>query len=102
MLRTLLFLPVLIVLILFALSNPAPVTLTFWPTDFRFTTPVSAAILVSAAAAFVVGGLFVWFPALCTRRRARRFERATRRLEAQVSDLKKRAAPPRTAVAASR
>jgi uncharacterized integral membrane protein len=91
MLRTLIALPVLIVLILFALSNPQPVTLGFWPTDFKVATPVSAAILVGAALSFLLGSLFVWLPALGVRRRARKFERAARRLEDQVSSLKKKA-----------
>lgn len=99
MLRTLIALPVLIVLILFALSNPQNVTLTFWPTDFKLVAPVSAAILVGAAASFLLGSLFVWLPALSARRRARRFERAARKLESQVSALKKKT-ESRTAVAA--
>ena len=90
MLRTLIALPVLIVLILFALSNPQPVTLTFWPTDFKLVTPVSAAVLVVAAAAFLIGSFFVWFPSLGARRRARIFERKSRRLEDQVNALQKK------------
>jgi uncharacterized integral membrane protein len=90
MLRTLIALPVLVVLVLFALSNPQPVTLAFWPTDFTLKTPISAAVLVAAAVAFLLGSLFVWFPALAARRRARRFERAARRLEDQVNSLKKK------------
>ncbi len=99
MLRTVIALPVLVVLILFALSNPQSVTLAFWPTDFTLKSPVSAAVLAPAAVAFLLGALFVWFPALGARRRARRFERATRRLEDQVSSLKKKSG---SAAAASR
>ena len=47
MLRTVIALPVLVVLILFALSNPQSVTLAFWPTDFTLKSPVSAAVLRS-------------------------------------------------------
>jgi putative membrane protein len=90
MFRFLVSLPFLVVLILFALSNPQPITLTFWPTDLKLATPLSAAILVGAGGAFVLGALFVWFPALGARRRARRFERATRKLEAQIAGLKKK------------
>ena len=90
MLRTLIALPVLIILILFALSNPQPVTLTFWPTDFKLVTPVSAAVLVAAAAAFLLGSFFVWVPSLGARRRARAFERKSRRLEDQVNSLQKK------------
>lgn len=90
MLRTLIALPVLIILILFALSNPQPVTLGLWPTDLHQPVPVSAAILVGAAVAFLLGAFFVWFPALGARRRARAFERKSRKLEDQVNSLKKK------------
>ncbi len=90
MLRTVIALPILVVLVLFALSNPQPVTLSIWPTDFTLKTPVAAAVLVVAAVAFLLGAMFVWFPAIGARRRARRFERATRRLEDQVNSLKKK------------
>lgn len=100
MLRTLIALPVLIVLILFALSNPQPVTLLFWPTDFKLVTPVSAAVLVAAGGAFLLGSFFVWFPSLGARRRARAFERKSRRLEDQVNSLQKKiSSRPGTAVA---
>ena len=100
MLRTLIAVPILVVLVLFALSNTQPVVLTLWPLDYKFVpVPIAAAILGGMAIAFVLGALFVWFPSLAARSRARRYERATRKLEAQVTALKKKDAP-RTAVAA--
>jgi uncharacterized integral membrane protein len=93
--RLLIALPFLVVLVLFALSNTAPVVLRFWPTDFSVVLPLSAAILVGMAAAFLIGGIIVWFSALAQRSRARRAEEQVRRLEAQVAELKTRlAAPP--------
>jgi uncharacterized integral membrane protein len=97
MLRFLIGLPFLLVLILFALANRQPVTLSLWPTGLSLTTPISVAILVGMGGAFLLGAVFVWIPALGARRRARRFERATRRLEAQVSALQKRTAASGTA-----
>jgi uncharacterized integral membrane protein len=93
MIRFIIAFPVLIVLIVFALSNPQPVKLAFWPTDYFIQTPLSFAILIGAGGAFILGALFVWFPALGTRARANRAERAARRLEAQVADLKKKNTP---------
>lgn len=101
MLRFLITFPFLVVLVLFALDNKQSATLTFWPIDYQVTAPISAAILVALAAGCVLGALFVWFPSLSARSRARRYERATRRLEAQVSALKKKSDPlPAKAVAA--
>ena len=95
MLRVLIALPFLLVLILFSLSNRQPVTLAFWPTDFGLTMPLSLAILLAMAVAFLLGALVVWIPALAVRRRARRFERAAQRLEAQLAELKR--TPPDSA-----
>lgn len=77
-------------LVLFALSNTEPVRLGLWPMDYGVDMPVSLAILVAMAIAFLLGALVVWFSALTQRRRARRAERTVRLLEAQIEDLKAR------------
>jgi uncharacterized integral membrane protein len=100
MLRALIALPFLVVLILFALSNRQPVTLSLWPTGLELTAPAAVLILVSVAGAFLLGALFVWIPALGVRRRARRFERTTRDLQAQVAALKGSAPAPGTTMVA--
>jgi uncharacterized integral membrane protein len=92
MLRTLLFLPFLIVLVAFALSNPQPVQLKIWPFDFyTLEAPLSIAILASAGVFFFLGALFVWFGSVAARGRAGRAERRAAALEAE---LKARTAPP--------
>jgi len=75
-------------LILFALSNPAPVHLTLWPTDYILDTPLSVSILVAMAVAFLLGAVIVWLSSLAQRRRARRAERKVRLLQAQIDSLK--------------
>ncbi len=88
MLRILIGLPLLLVLVLFALSNPQPVQLGIWPTDLTITVPMSVAILFGMAMAFVIGALLLWFSAVAARLRARRAEHLTRLLNAQVAQLK--------------
>lgn len=88
--RLLIAAPFLLILILFALSNTETVHLTLWPTDFSLAMPLSIAILVAMAIAFLLGGAVVWVNELSQRRRARRAEEAVRLLEAQVQDLKAR------------
>jgi len=100
MLRALIALPFLVVLILFALSNRQPVTLSLWPTGLELTAPAAVLILVGMAGAFLLGALFVWIPALGMRHRARRFERSTRDLQAQVAALKGSTPAPGTTTAA--
>jgi uncharacterized integral membrane protein len=98
--RLLIALPLLLLLVLFALSNKEPVPLRFWPTDYSLVLPLSLAVIGSMAVAFLVGALLVWVSALAQRRRARRAEQTVRLLEAQVQELKARlpqpAVPPPT------
>jgi uncharacterized integral membrane protein len=88
--RLLLGLPLLVVLISFALSNRAPIRLGLWPTDFTVEVPVSLAILAAGGVAFFLGGLLVWFGALRERQRARQAEHALRLLTEEVQALKAR------------
>ena len=94
--RLLIALPLLLILVLFALSNTVPVGLHFWPTDYVLEVPLSLAILGAMAIAFLLGGIVVWWSEFPKRRRARRAEQAVRLLEAQVQELKARLAqaPP--------
>jgi uncharacterized membrane protein YciS (DUF1049 family) len=94
LLRLIISLPVLIVLVAFALSNREVVRLGLWPTDYALDTPLAVAVLVGMAVAFVLGALLVWFGALAARARARSAERQVRRLEAQIATLQARVASP--------
>jgi putative membrane protein len=77
--RLLIALPLLVLLVLFALSNTAPVRLGIWPTDYALQMPLSLAVLGGMAVAFFAGGTIVWLSELSQRRR-----------EAQVQELKAR------------
>ncbi len=91
MLRFLILLPFLVLLIAFALSNPQPVPLGLWPTDFTVEVPVSLAILAASGLFFFLGALFVWFGAVAARSRHRRAER---RAASLAAELKARMPPP--------
>lgn len=88
--RLLILAPFLLLLVLFALSNTAPVPIGLWPTGLSLEVPLSLAILGGMALAFLLGGLLVWVSELGQRRRARRAEQMVRQLEAQVQALKSR------------
>jgi putative membrane protein len=90
--RILLAVPLLLLLVLFALTNTAPVPLRLWPTDLAVELPLSFAVLVGMGAAFLAGGLIVWIGALAQRRRAHRAEAQVRMLYEEVSALKARLA----------
>jgi uncharacterized integral membrane protein len=88
--RLLILAPFLLLLVLFALSNTASVSLGLWPTGWSLQAPLSLLMLGAMALAFLVGGLLVWISELGQRRRARRAEQSVRLLEAQVQELKSR------------
>ncbi|HET6183880.1 MAG TPA: lipopolysaccharide assembly protein LapA domain-containing protein [Acetobacteraceae bacterium] len=88
--RLVIAVPVLLVLILFAVSNRQHVAVGFWPTDLDLIVPLAGAVLVPAAAAFLIGGLIVWPGELRARRRARRAETRLHMLEEEVRVLRAR------------
>ncbi len=86
MLRLMVALPLVVVLVIFALSNRAPVSVGFL--GYTVLVPLSVAILLGAALFFLLGALIVWFGEMRQRRRARRAERRVRQLEEEVAMLK--------------
>ena len=90
--RALIAIPLLVILVLFALSNTEPVRIGFWPTDLAMQLPLAVAVLAGMGLAFLVGALFTWVTALGQRRRAHRAEAQVRALGAQVETLKARLA----------
>jgi putative membrane protein len=88
MLRAILIIPVLLVLVLFALSNTQSVRLGFWPTDLTVYAPLSLAVLSMAALCFLFGAAIAWMAGLRYRSRARRAERSVAALEAEIASLR--------------
>jgi uncharacterized integral membrane protein len=85
---------VVLILVVFALSNREAVSLGFWPTDYSAQVPLSAAILVGMALAFFLGAAVIWVEHLGLRRRARRAEAAVSRLQAQLAQAELRQTSP--------
>ena len=92
--RIVIAVPLLALLVLFALSNRQMVQIGLWPTDYVQDLPLSAAILLGMTVAFLAGALLLWVSVLAARRRARRAEHTARLLEGQVAELKARLAAP--------
>jgi uncharacterized integral membrane protein len=87
-----LLLPLLLVLVLFGLSNRQEVALQLWPFDLAWMVPLSVAMLVLAALAFLFGAAVGSAGTLFWRRRARRLEEAARLLEAELAEHRAQAA----------
>jgi uncharacterized integral membrane protein len=92
--RLLIAAPFLLVLVLFALTNRAVVSLGLWPTGLQLEAPLSLVVLGAAGVAFLAGAVLVWVNELAQRRRARRAEAQVRRLEEEVAILRGRLAAP--------
>ena len=93
-LRWIIGIPLLLLMILFALSNTDPVRLGLFPTDYSIEVPLSVAILTAMGIGFFLGGLRLWFTALHHRRAARRANDAVRLLEAKHQELAARSSGP--------
>jgi uncharacterized integral membrane protein len=93
-LRLVIIIPLLVLLVLFALSNTAPLRLGLWPTDYAIDLPTSVVVLGAMGLAFLAGAFVVWVAELGQRRRARHAEHQVRLLEEQVKALKAQLLPP--------
>ncbi len=83
--RILLAIPLIFILIVFALSNKQVVDLGLWPTDIQIELPVSIAVLGIAGLFFLFGALVAWGGTLVERNRRHRAEATIRQLEAQLA-----------------
>ncbi|MBR0658730.1 lipopolysaccharide assembly protein LapA domain-containing protein [Neoroseomonas oryzicola] len=85
--RLLLFIPLAALVVLFALSNRQPVELRLWPFDVTWTAPVSLAVLLPAAVAFLLGALIVWLADLPARRRGWSAQRRATALQSEIDRI---------------
>lgn len=92
MLRWLLILPLLIVLILFALSNQQPAGVSLWPFDLTWQAPLATVVLIFAALAFLLGAFVAWAAGGPARRRARARIRDGEAAQAELNQLRAREA----------
>jgi uncharacterized integral membrane protein len=84
--------PLLVLLILFGLSNRQEVSLHLWPFDLAWVAPLSVAVLIVAALAFLFGAGIAWLAAMPYRRRNRQLAESGRVLAAELAELRGRLA----------
>lgn len=82
--------PLVVVAVLFAVSNMATVELGLWPLPFHVRAPVYLVALGGLLAGFIAGGTVSWLGAGRTRGRARAAERAVRARDLEIEDLRTR------------
>ena len=96
--RALVFVPLVIVVVMFAVANRQIVTLSFDPFDavqpaFAFRTPLFLLIFALLAVGVILGGTCVWFGQRRWRARARRAEEDARALRLELA-ARKSPSPP--------
>lgn len=82
--------PLMILAVLFAISNMGPVELQLWPLPGTGTVPVYLLAFGVFAVGFFAGGFIAWIGAGRTRGRARSAERKVREEEREIAELKKK------------
>ena len=92
--KTLIGLPVLVVVLVFAFVNNDLATFNLWPFAIELTVPLSVAILFFVIFGFVFGGLFSWLSYAPVRKDLRKQKKKNKKLSKQhqllsetVSDL---------------
>ncbi len=83
--------PLIVVVVLFAVSNLGAVEIELWPLPGALPTRLFMVALVPLVTGFLAGGMVVWFGAGRVRSRARAAERAVRRREIEIEDLREKA-----------
>lgn len=83
--RLILASPLLLLLVLFTLSNTESVHVGLWPTDLLIQAPLALVVLGAMGIAFLLGALCTWLAGLGARLRARRAEVEAGRLRAELS-----------------
>jgi len=102
MIRIGLLIPVLLLIVDFALSNQTLVQLTLWPTGIVTELPVSVAALALGGLCFVLGAATTWGGRIAAVARARQAEQSVQQLRAKLAE--RPVVPPQagTALSASR
>lgn len=82
--------PVMIVAVVFAVSNRAAATLNLWPLGITVEAPLFVLVLGSVLFGLVVGGTIAWLSAGKARRRARAAEYRANNAERECDILRRR------------
>lgn len=81
-------LPVLIVVVVFAVNNRTAVVFDLWPAGLTVALPLYLTVLVAVVVGFIAGGGVVWFSSTPLRRTVRRQRHRLRDLEREVAKQK--------------
>ena len=90
LLTWLVFALIAILLVIFAVSNLARVTVVFWPLPVRIEAPLYLVVLLGLLVGFLAGELVAWINGARVRRAARERARRIETLERDLAAVQKR------------
>jgi uncharacterized membrane protein YciS (DUF1049 family) len=79
-------LPIILISVIFAVSNQEKITVKLWPLPFELTTQLSILILSVFAVSFILGGFFLWVNGA---KKRREFTKIKKELKKAVKNLEK-------------
>jgi uncharacterized integral membrane protein len=81
--------PLLIIGVIFAVTNRQSVALHLWPFGITFQAPLFIVVLATLFVGFLAGGVVAWFAAGRRRRMARRDHKRVAALERDLEQVKR-------------
>ena len=84
-------LPIILVVMVFAVSNRDEVAINLWPTGLDLTVPFFVVVLGGFLAGFLVGAAIMWLSGAKRRARARRLRYRAEELERELNRLQRQA-----------
>lgn len=83
-------LPITVIVILFAVTNRSPATLSFWPLPWTINLPIYLIILGTLFVGFLLGVTVAWASGSRRRRHARQLAERLRAQDRQILELQRR------------
>ena len=90
----------MVVLVVFAIDNGAPMTISLWPLPWQATLPGFIALFAALVVGFLVGAVAAWLSGAKTRKRARDLAETNRAQSHQIAEQERRYAASRAAAPA--
>ena len=91
-LSRLVWIPILLIclafIVLFVISNPQPINISFWPLKAEVTQPLWASILGAFGVGLLLGSGFVWLASLGTRAKLSVTQRKLQKTNDELASLK--------------
>jgi putative membrane protein len=88
-----------VVLVVFAIDNGAPMTISLWPLPWQATLPGFIALFLALVLGFLVGAAGAWLSGAKTRKRARELAETSRAQAHQIAEQERRYAAGRPSAA---